>query len=362
MPTAFIATRLGDDLDPQARQHRLFLDALTDDPSHRTLSVTTLHDESRRLAKAVARPLAAKTCHRFLLGADGAKLRFARAAWSAVKRARRVFCASPACLPLVAAAIRPRARLLALVNESDLLAPPGPFLRRALRRCDLVLCPSLHARDLLLARLPDLAARLRVISPALSAADLGREPPRPPPVDGPPVVLCPLPLHGRHLKAAEHLVLAFARLPAAAFYGQDPLMPRLRFCGEGTGIEPLYRAAVAEHVDARVDFTPVATRAELRAAFARAACCALPDPAGPDILNTLEALAAGRPCVTLARGSATELLSPENSALAETDDPAALAAALAECLVRLRDPAEIWRSAASFNQEQLSTTLATLWP
>lgn len=365
MQTAFIATRLGDDLDPEARQHRLFLDALTDDPSHYTITVTTLRDESRRLAKAVARPPAASPAEatpRFLEGAHGSKMGFARAAWSAGKRADRVFCASPACLPLIAAAVRPQTRLLALVNESDLLHPPGPLLRRALLRCDLVLCPSLYARDSLIAHLPGLADRLRVVPPALSAAELGREPPRPPPVDGPPVVLCPIPLHGRHLKAAEHLVHAFARLPAAAFYGQDPLMPRLRFCGEGPGIEPLYRAAVAEHVETRVDFTPVANRAELRAAFARAACCALPDFAGPGILNTLEVLAAGRPCVALARGSANELLSPENSALAETEDPAAFAAALAESLVRLRDPAEIWHHAFGFGQAQLFTTVATLWP
>ncbi len=263
-------------------------------------------------------------------------------------------------LPLAAAALRPGARLL--LSLRDTASPRSAPLRfLALRRCTRILCPDVHTRDTLAARFPSLTTRLRVASPAISLPENSTLPPRPPPTGVPPLVLCPLPLHGRSLASAERAVHVFARLPSAAFHNIPALMPRLRFCGEGGGIDRLHRAAEREHVLDRVDFQPARDLGELRAAYASATCSLLPDPAGPGMDHMLDALFSGRPCVARACGSAAELLTPANSILAHDEDPAALSAALAECLVRVLDTHEIWRDAQAFDYAQLRTTLLTAW-
>jgi glycosyltransferase involved in cell wall biosynthesis len=175
------------------------------------------------------------------------------------------------------------------------------------------------------------------------------------------LILCPTPLHGRAIATAEQAVHVFARLPTAAFHGIPALMPRLRFCGTGTGIERLIRAARRDHVEDRVDFRPARDLAELRTIYASATCCLLPDSAGPAMEDILDALSSGRPCVAFARGAASEVLSPRNSVLADDPEPAALSAALAECLVRLRDTDEIWRDVQPFDYTQLRSTLLGVW-
>lgn len=361
MKTVFISPDLGADLNTDVRQRRLLLRGLGEDPAKTLLWVLSRKDEPAALAKLTAELVPARAGRRVATHASaGSRLRHARAVWKACSGARRVFCASLTSLPLAAVALRPGGRLLLSLRDTD-LAHLGPLRLLALRRCTRVLCDNVFTRDTLAARLPSLAARLRVASPALSLLSPDAAPPRPPPVGEPPLVLCPLPLHGRSLAVAEQAVHIFSRLPSAAFHGIPALMPRLRFCGEGGGIERLLRAARRDHVEDRVNLEPARDLAELRAAYAAATCSLLPDPAGPAMENLLDALASGRPCVAHARGAAGELLSPANSVLATDDDPAALSAALAECLVRVRDTDTIWRDAQAFDYAQLRSTLMTAW-
>lgn len=359
--TVFISPELEADLNATVRQHRLVLRGLGENPDRTLLWIISRRDQPEALVKLAAELVPSRPERLVVTDASAGSLpRHALAVWHACSGAQRVFCASTADLPLAAVAVRPGGCLLVLVRDTD-LGTLGPLRALALRRCDRILCDNVFTRDTLAARFPALAERLRVTSPAFSLPAVNSPPPRPPPVGEPPLVLCPTPLHGRAIAAAEQAVHVFARLPTAAFHGKSALMPRLRFCGVGPGIERLLRAARHDHVEDRVDFRPARDLAELRAAYASAACCLLPDPAGPDMENTLDALSSGRPCVAFADGAASELLSPRNAVLADDHDPAALSAALAECLVRLRDTDEIWRDVQAFDYTQLRSTLLGVW-
>lgn len=342
---------------------RLYLRALAEDPAHHALALVALNDapaDLERLPAFAARrlndkPLAATACSR-------SKLAFTRAAWTACSGASRVVCGHLAQLPVAAVALRPGGRLALVAHGIEVWKNPSPAEALALRRCDRVFCVSRHTRDRMAELHPWLAPRLRVVPNALDPELLDGPAPRPPPSGKPPVVLCV----GRLLAADAYkgydlLLRAFALLPPSAFHSHPELVPRLRFVGDGDDRARLEALAAELRVADRVEFSGRLSDAELRQAFADCSCFALPSTGEGFGLVYLEAMAAGRPCVGLQATALPELVTPQVGVLAEPGDPAALAAALAECLARFWDAAELRQAALCYSYPHLVTALATAW-
>jgi glycosyltransferase involved in cell wall biosynthesis len=343
---------------------RLHLRALAEDPAHDALSLVALNDTPAELAthpdvaagRVGGKPLTAIACAR-------SKTAFARAAWSAGARAGRIVCGHLAQLPVAALATRPGACLALVAHGIEAWEKPGPAENLALRFCDRVYCVSRYTRDRLASLHPWLAPRLRVVPNALDPALLDLPPPGPPPSGRPPVILCVGRLRASDAyKGYDLLLRAFARLPAAAFHSRPELVPRLRFVGEGDDRPRLESLAASLRVSSRVEFSGRLSDEELRRAFADCTCFALPSTGEGFGLVYLEALAAGRPCVALRAAAVPELITPQVGVLAEPGDPGALAAALAECLNRFWDAAELRQAALCFSYPHLVTALATAWP
>ncbi|MCX6936342.1 MAG: glycosyltransferase family 4 protein [Verrucomicrobia bacterium] len=342
---------------------RLYLDALADDPTHGTLTLETLNDSPAHLASRPAatagmvkgKPLKARAHAR-------SKTRFTRGAWSACSRADRIVCGHIGQLPIAAFASR-RATRLALVAHGIEVWQPANLLRRlALRRCDRIFCVSNYTRNRLAANHPELKTRLRIVPNALDPALLDRPKPSPPPLDHPPTVLCVGRLCAADAyKGYDLLLRAFALLPHAAFYHRPALLPRLRFVGEGDDLARLQQLAINLHVADRVEFSGRLSDPDLSRAFADCTCFALPSSGEGFGLVYLEALAAGRPCVGVRAGAVPELITPAAGTLAAPDDPAALAAALTDCLIRCWDPGDLRKLAQPYSYDHLVTTLATSW-
>lgn len=342
---------------------RLYLRALAEDPAHRSLALVALNDTDDDLARIPdlsarqlqGKPLAAVACAR----SRGA---FVRAAWRAGSGANRVVCGHIRQLPVAALATRPGGRLALVAHGIEVWGKPSPLQALALRRCDRVYCVSRYTRDRMASLHPWLAPRLRVVPNALDPALLSGPAPEPPPSGKPPVVLCV----GRLLAADAYkgydlLLRAFALLPPSAFHSHPELVPRLRVVGDGDDRPRLEGLARDLHVADRVEFAGRLSDAELRKAFADCTCFALPSTGEGFGLVYLEAMAAGRPCVGLRAAAVPELVTPEVGVLADPDDPAALAAALAECLARFWDAAELRQAALCYSQPHLVTALATAW-
>lgn len=342
---------------------RLYLDALAEDPTHGALILETLNDNPENLAAysgphprlVKGKPLSARAHAR-------SKTSFSRAAWRACAQADRIVCGHIGQLP-VAALAASRSTRLALVAHGIEVWQPGSLLHRlALRRCDRIFCVSHYTRDRLAANHPELTNRLRVVPNALDPALLAHPTPKPPPLDQPPTVLCVGRLCAADAyKGYDLLLRAFALLPRAAFYHRPALMPRLRYVGEGDDLARLQQLAIELHVADRVEFSGRLSDPDLRRAFADCTCFALPSSREGFGLVFLEALAAGRPCVGVRAGAVPELLTPAAGTLATPDDPAALAAALTDCLIRCWDPGDLRKLARPYSYEHLVTALATAW-
>ncbi len=342
---------------------RLYLDAMAEDPTHGTLTLESLNDSTDHLASYPAattgiikgKPLKARAHSR-------SKTSFIHAALSACAQANRIVCGHIGQLP-VAAFAAGRSTRLALVAHGIEVWQPASLLRRlALRRCDRIFCVSHYTRDRLATNHPELKARLRVVPNALDPALLSRPKPSPPPLDHPPTVLCVGRLSAADAyKGYDLLLRAFALLPHAAFYHRPALLPRLRFVGEGDDLARLQQLAIDLHVADRVEFSGRLSDPDLSRAFADCTCFALPSSGEGFGLVYLEALAAGRPCVGVRAGAVPELITAEAGTLAAPDDPAALAAALTDCLIRCWDPGDLRKLARPYSYDHLVTALATAW-
>jgi phosphatidylinositol alpha-1,6-mannosyltransferase len=342
---------------------RLYLRALAEDPAHHSLSLVALNDTPADLArlpdfsggKLHGKPLATAACSR-------SKAAYVRAAWAAGSGAGRVVCGHLAQLPVAALATRPGGRLALIAHGIEVWQKPAPLQALALRRCDRVFCVSRYTRDQLAALHPWLAPRLRVVPNALDPELLSSPAPEPPPFGKPPVVLCVGRLRAADAyKGYDLLLRAFALLPPSAFHSHPELVPRLRFVGDGDDRPRLQALAAELRVSDRVEFSGRVSDAQLRQAFADCTCFALPSTGEGFGLVYLEALAAGRPCVGLQATAVPELVTPQVGVLAEPGDPAALAAALAECLSRFWDAAELRQAALCYSYPHLVTALATAW-
>jgi glycosyltransferase involved in cell wall biosynthesis len=343
---------------------RLYLRALAEDPTHRSLSLVALNDGPADLdrfpdlagRRLHGKPLATAACSR-------SRSAFVRAAWRAGSGAGRIVCGHIRQLPVAALATRPGGRLALVAHGIEVWEKRiSPLQAVALRRCDRVYCVSRYTRDRMAQLYPALAPRLRVVPNALDPELLSGPPPGPPPSGRPPVVLCV----GRLLAADAYkgydlLLRAFALLPPSAFHSHPELVPRLRFVGDGDYRPHLETLARELRVADRVEFSGRLPDAELRRAFADCTCFALPSTGEGFGLVYLEAMAAGRPCVGLRATAVPELITPQAGVLAEPGDPAALAAALAECLARFWDAAELRQAALCYSYPHLVTALATAW-
>jgi Glycosyltransferase len=342
---------------------RLYLRALAEDPSHRTLSLVALNDAPADIARLPdfadrrlnGKPLSSAACSR-------SKLAFTRAAWSACSGANRVVCGHIAQLPVAAVALRPGGRLALVAHGIEVWKKSSPAETLALRRCDRVFCVSRYTRDRVAELHPWLAPRLRVVPNALDPELLAGPDPQPPPSGKPPVILCVGRLCAADAyKGYDLLLRAFSLLPPSAFHSHPELVPRLRFVGDGDDRARLESLAAELRVADRVEFSGRLSDVELRRAFADCTCFALPSTGEGFGLVYLEAMAAGRPCVGLQATALPELVTPQVGVLAEPDDPAALAAALAECLTRFWDAAELRQAALCYSYPHLVTALATAW-
>jgi len=342
---------------------RLYLNALAEDPAHDELALVSLNDTPAHLATRPAtasdrlngKPLSA-------VGCSLSKPAFTRAAIRAGSGAHRIVCGHAALLPVAALATRPGASLALVAHGYEVWQPFTLARRVALARCNRVYCVSRYTRDRIAANHPRMTSRLRVVPNALDPALLSGPAPGGPPPGIPPVVLCVGRLHPNEAyKGYELLLRAFALLPAAAFHHRDDLAPRLRFVGEGDDL-PRLRALAAElHLAHRVEFSGRLSDPDLRRAFADCSCFALPSTGEGFGLVYLEALAAGRPCVGVSAGAVPELITAETGVLAPPGEPAALAAALAECLVRCWDPAALRQAALRYSYPHLVTALTIAW-
>lgn len=342
---------------------RLYLRALAEDPAHRSLALVALNDAASdidRLPDFAGRRLEDKPLETAACGRS--KAAFVRAAWRAGSGAGRIVCGHVAQLPVAALALRPGARLALVAHGIEVWKKLSPLHTFALRRCDRVFCVSRHTRDRMAELHPWLASRLRVVPNALDPALLASPAPEPPPSGKPPVVLCV----GRLVAADAYkgydlLLRAFALLPPSAFHSHPELVPRLRFVGDGDYRPHLESLARELRVADRVEFSGRLSDSDLRRAFADCSCFALPSTGEGFGLVYLEAMAAGRPCVGLQATAVPELITPQVGVLAEPDDPAALAAALAECLARFWDAGELRQAALCYSYPHLVTALATAW-
>lgn len=342
---------------------RLYLRALAADPFHRALALVALNDtpdDLRRIpvfagSMLDAKPLRAIACSR-------SKGAFLRATLRVGPGADRIICGHIAQLPVAALALRPGARLALVAHGIEVWRRPSLLHRLALRRCDRILCVSRYTRDHIATSLPWLAPRLRVVPNALDPELLDRPAPSAPPIGSPPVVLCVGRLCAADAyKGYDLLLRAFALLPVSIFRTQPDLVPRLRFVGDGDDRARLEALAGELNVADRVEFSGRLDDAALRRAFADCTCFALPSTGEGFGLVYLEAMAAGRPCVGLRATAVPELITPDAGVLAPPDDPAALAAALVECITRFWDPASLRHSALRFSYAHLVTALTTAW-
>ena len=342
---------------------RLYLRALAADPAHHSLALVALNDTPADLQRIPlfaapalnTKPLATTGCSR-------RKSAFLRATFRACFSAERIVCGHIAQLPVAALALRPGARLALIAHGIEVWQRPSLLRRLALRRCARVFCVSHYTRDRLAELMPWLAPRLRVVPNALDPDLLDRPAPAPPPIGRPPVILCVGRLCAADAyKGYDLLLRAFSLLPVSAFRTEPDLVPRLRFVGDGDDRARLETLAVQLNVADRVEFSGRLPDAELRRAFADCTCFALPSTGEGFGLVYLEALAAGRPCVALHSTAVPELITRDVGILAPPDDPAALAAALVECIAHFWDPDTLRRSALRFSYPHLVTALITAW-
>lgn len=342
---------------------RLYLRALAEDTAHSSLALVALNDtpsDLERLPDFAARRLNGKILD--TAGGSRSKPAFVRAAWRAGSGASRIVCGHIAQLPVAALALRPGGRLALVAHGIEVWETPSPVHALALRRCDRVFCVSRYTRDRLAALHPWLAPRLRVVPNALDPALLSGPAPEPPPSGKPPVILCVGRLSAADsYKGYDLLLQAFALLPPSAFHSHPELVPRLRFVGDGDDRARLEALARELRVTDRVEFSGRLSDPELRRAFADCTCFALPSTGEGFGLVYLEAMAAGRPCVGLESTAVPELITPQTGVLAEPGEPASLAAALAECLARFWDAAELRQAALCYSYPHLVTALATAW-
>ncbi len=342
---------------------RLYLRALSEDPANRSLALVALNDTDDDFARAPdlarpelnGKPLSRAACSR-------SKPAFVREAWSACSGASRVVCGHLAQLPVAAMATRPGGRLALVAHGIEVWEKPASIQALALRRCDRVFCVSRHTRDRMRDLHPWLEPRLRVVPNALDPALLSGPAPEPPPSGKPPVVLCVGRLSAADAyKGYDLLLQAFALIPPSAFHSHPELVPRLRFVGDGDDRPRLEALARELRVADRVEFSGRLSDPELRRAFADCTCFALASTGEGFGLVYLEAMAAGRPCVGLHATAVPELVGPQTGVLAEPGNPAALAAALAECLARFWDAAELRQASLCYSYPHLVTALATAW-
>ncbi len=342
---------------------RLYLRALAEDPTHRSLALVALNDTPADLTRAPdlaqptlhGKPLASAACSR-------SKAAFAREAWRAGSGAGRIVCGHLGQLPVASVALRPGGRLALIAHGIEVWEKPSSLHLLALRRCDRVFCVSRYTRDRLAELHPWLAPRLRIVPNALDPDLLSGPAPEPPPSGKPPVILCVGRLSAADAyKGYDRLLQSFALLPPSAFHSHPELVPRLRFVGDGDDRARLEALARELRVADRVDFSGRLSDLELRRAFVDCTCFALPSTGEGFGLVYLEAMAAGRPCVALQSTAVPELITPQTGVLAEPGDPAALAAALAECLARFWDAAELRQAALCYSYPHLVTALATAW-
>lgn len=345
------------------RTLRLYLRALADDPTHRSLALVTLHDQpadldgvpdfaARRLA---GKPLSSTAC-------SSSRHAYLRAAWAAGSGASRVVCGHFAHLPVAALATRPGGRLALVAHGAEAWEKPAPPQALALRRCDRVYCASHYTLARLAELHPWLTPRLRLVPNALEPEAASDPAPEPPPAGRPPVILCAGRLDSSQAHKGHALLLrAFALLPASAFHSHPELVPRLRFVGEGDERPRLAALARELLIADRVEFTGRLSEGALRLALAESTCFALPSTGEGFGRAYLEALAAGRPCVALRDSAVPELVTSGLGVLASTAEPVAVAAALAECLARSWDPAELRQAALAYSYPRLVAALTEAW-
>ena len=286
------------------------------------------------------------------------KARFVAATLIGTSRCRRVLATHVHLLPVLSLArlLRPGLAWDVVLHGVEAWAPPPPASARALRRARKVYCVSQYTRDVVAAREPGLADRLRVlpnaIDPGLAEAlgrisPAGAEP-------GRILAVSRLAPHD-HAKGIDHLIQALAEIRASV-----PSVT-LHIVGDGADRPRLEALAAASPARAAITFHGSLGESALCDQFARCRLFALPSNKEGFGLVYAEALQAGRPCLAARAGGSPEVVGEEGGVLVPYGDVRAISQA---CVRALQSdwPAEtLRRRAACFGVTEFNRNFRSIW-
>ncbi len=338
-----------------ARMSRVYLEALAA-LSPAGLRLVVLNDRvlpaaslARHLPSRV--PAVSVACGR-------SKARFIAAALAGASRCRRVLATHVHLLPVLSLArlLRPGLAWDVVLHGVEAWSPPPPAASRALRRARRVYCVSQYTRDVVAAREPGLADRLRVlpnaIDPGLAEA-LGRISPSSA-EPGRILAVSRLAPHD-HAKGVDHLVQALAAIresvPSAT----------LHIVGEGADRARLESLAAASPARAAITFHGALDEAALCDQFARCGLFALPSNKEGFGLVYAEALQAGRPCLAARAGGSPEVVGEEGGVLVPYGDVRAISRACVHALQSDWPTETLRRRAALFGVAEFNRNFRSFW-
>lgn len=286
------------------------------------------------------------------------KARFLAATLAGASRCRRALATHVHLLPVLSLArlLRPGLAWDVVLHGVEAWIPPPPAAARALRRARKVYCVSQYTLDVVAAREPGLAGRLRVLPNAVDPG-LGEALDRVSPADaeaGRILAVSRLAPHD-HVKGIDHLIQALAEIRASV------PSATLHIVGEGSDRPRLEALAAASPARSAITFHGSVGEAALCEQFARCRLFALPSDKEGFGLVYAEALRAGRPCIAALSGGSPEVVGKDGGLLVPYGDVREISRACVRAL-QSEWPAEtLRRRAAGFGVAEFNRNFRKLW-